>query len=365
MEKDIVNILDNLELDVKNLDDVFKHVIHLLEQIHDDINYYHAYSTILNYCKNKNVCDKVRKLMMLPQPEQRTKAWYDLRKGMMTASTDIRNALGLNKYDKNCVTTLILKKCGYEKNPFTGNIYTEWGVKYEPIATQLYEFRKKTQVIEFGLIQHPVHKFIGASPDGITPKGTMLEIKCPYRRKITGVVPDYYWIQMQTQLEVCDLDVCDFLECNFCEYETDKCFFEDVNKNDDRKTLDGMEKGVFAEMIDSNDKISYIYPKMEWTTKYKLRWLDKQIKNSTKKLNKMIYWSLSLYSCVKVDRDKKWWNEQLPKLKNVWDRILYHRKHGHEELIKEVQKKNKTVVTITFDNNKTIQNECLFSDTDN
>lgn len=316
-----------------------------------------------------DLSSKVKKLMKLPQPEQRSTEWYELRRGMMTASTDIRNALGLNKYDKNSVTTLILKKCGYEENPFTGNIYTEWGIKYEPIATQLYEFRNKEQVIEFGLIQHPIHKFIGASPDGITPKGIMLEIKCPYRRQITGIVPDYYWIQMQTQLEVCDLDVCDFLECNFCEYETKECFYEDTCSGDDRKTSDGMEKGVFVEFVDRDGNKSYIYPSYELSTVNKLKWLEDEVKKASPLLTvNYIYWSLSLYSCVKVERNKKWWNEQVPKLKEVWDKIEYHRKHGYDDLLQSLKtsktkRSQKTVVTISFDTERK-QDDCLFSDTD-
>ena len=59
-------------------------------------------------------------------------------------------------------------------------------------------------------------KIFGASPDGIcdidSPPdyiGRMLEIKCPPRRKFTREVPKHYWMQMQGQLETCDLEECD------------------------------------------------------------------------------------------------------------------------------------------------------------
>ena len=87
------------------------------------------------------------------------------------------------------------------------------GVKYEEVAVMIYEQRNSMKVFEYGCIPHPVYDFIGASPDGITDSGIMLEIKCPSSRKITGVIPSYYWCQVQTQLEVCELDRCDFLEC--------------------------------------------------------------------------------------------------------------------------------------------------------
>ena len=142
-----------------------------------------------------------------PQPEQRTTPWYEMRNGMLTAS-DWGVMLGDNPYSNP--DDLILKKCGHEK-PFKVGPAILWGVKYEEVAVQIYEFRNKVKVTEFGLIQHPTIKYLGASPDGITEDGVMLEIKCPSSRKITGVPPRYYFDQVQGQLEVCELDRCDFL----------------------------------------------------------------------------------------------------------------------------------------------------------
>ena len=86
---------------------------------------------------------------------------------------------------------------------------------------------------EFGLIGHPKYSFLGASPDRICNHykldgihkskyvGRMLEIKCPLVRKIKmsgpivdNICPIYYWIQVQLQLECCDLEECDFWQCN-------------------------------------------------------------------------------------------------------------------------------------------------------
>ena len=44
-------------------------------------------------------------------------------------------------------------------------------------------------------------EYLAASPDGITPDGVMLEIKCPLSREIKGIPPIYYWQQMQQQLD--------------------------------------------------------------------------------------------------------------------------------------------------------------------
>ena len=38
-------------------------------------------------------------------------------------------------------------------------------------------------------------------------------------RVINGIIPDNYEVQMQIQLEVCDLEVCDFCEIRICSYD--------------------------------------------------------------------------------------------------------------------------------------------------
>jgi hypothetical protein len=48
---------------------------------------------------------------------------------------------------------------------------------------------------------HPTVAHLGASPDGITPYGVMVEIKCPYSKTLKDI-PEEYWAQMQGQLEV-------------------------------------------------------------------------------------------------------------------------------------------------------------------
>ena len=56
----------------------------------------------------------------------------------------------------------------------------------------------------------------------------MLEIKCPPKRQFTNEVPRHYWMQMQGQLEVCDLEECDFLECKLVEYADEEEYYEDI-----------------------------------------------------------------------------------------------------------------------------------------
>ena len=187
---------------------------------------------------------QVSHLLTIKKIEQRTPEWYETRETMITAS-DWATAIDQGHFSTK--NDFILKKCG-KGDIFKGNIYTEWGIKYEPIATKLYEVRNKIKVYEFGVLRHLNYSFLGASPDGITVQGIMLEIKCPYSRKITGIVPKDYWIQVQGQLEVCDLSYCDFLECKIIEYSGISDYLEDKFENPD-KTSNDMEKGAVLTYI--------------------------------------------------------------------------------------------------------------------
>ena len=62
----------------------------------------------------------------------------------------------------------------------------------------------------------------------------MLEIKNIVNRDITGIPKEEYWIQMQLQMEVCNLNECDFLETRFKEYENEDDFINDSYNHDDQ-----------------------------------------------------------------------------------------------------------------------------------
>jgi putative phage-type endonuclease len=170
--------------------------------------------------------NKVNELINTPQPVQRTPEWYEMRNSMITAS-DWATVLGESPYSNK--DKILLKKCG--EDIFITSKAIDWGVKYEKVATMIYELRNNVQVIEFGVLRHPTISYLGASPDGITSDGVMLEIKCPSSRKITGIPPSYYWCQVQGQLEVCELDRCDFLECLIKEYDNENAMTDFLDES--------------------------------------------------------------------------------------------------------------------------------------
>ena len=307
---------------------------------------------------------KVKKLMKLPQPDQRSQAWYDMRKNMVTAS-NVGDIIGVSKYGNR--TKIILKKCGLGE-PFTGNIHTRWGQMLEPIATDIYATRNNTIIYEFGLIQHPKYSFIGASPDGISEKGIMLEIKCPSVRVINGKILDKatlgYHAQVQTQLEVCDLDICDFFECKFYEYPGgQQQYLEDVYVPDNvsnfdiipeqkydhdyikvpdcRRASNGQEKGLvikFKTHNQTDNEYQYDYPGFLDTTQKQLDWLKEQEQKNYKELIPL-FWRLDLASTCRVYRDKNWWNYYLPSLDSFWKEVLERRVTGCEDILPKKRKR--------------------------
>lgn len=284
--------------------------------------------------KNKR---KVSKLQKLPVIEQRSPEWYNIRNNLITAS-DMGQALGVGKFGN--VRDFYVKKSGYEIDDFPSFPALQWGVKYEPVATELYEIRQCTKVHEFGLIQHPNIPFFGASPDGITRQGIMLEIKCPYSRKIDGSqIIDQYYYQMQGQLEVCDLDVCDFLECEFKEYIDDYDFDEDWNK-EGTHSKEETEKGIIIKVIDTN---KYIYSKVGDSRENLKKWLKDNTKGVDPSTIDISFYKLDKMFIQKVYRDKSWFKDKIVELEKVWNNVLRYRndKQAYDAEIgkKEVKKK--------------------------
>lgn len=323
------------------ISDIWSIVNNYLNELDDSDASYISLEEIDEDDERKNTwLQRIKELRNKPQPDQRSKEWYELRANMFTASSDIANILGKG-YEKGPAVYkhLMLKKNGYDLKGFSGNEATRWGQKYENIICQVYSQRNETVVEEFGLIQHDKHYFIGASPDGIgvTGKnaGIMLEIKCPYRRVITGIPKDYYLVQMLTQLEVCDLEYCDFCECTINEYNSEEEFLQDRLLEDENKTKNDLEKGIIGEYkninkpFDDPDNITFCYPPLHLSPNEKKEWINNQSLNGFT-FNRFIYWKIDVYSCVRVQRDRKWWEESFPKIKKAWKDVLAYRNNQEE-----------------------------------
>jgi putative phage-type endonuclease len=154
-----------------------------------------------------------RKLFSREQFPQRTPEWFEARRGLITAS-DAAAALGIKPYKTyrgDPRADLLAKKLN--DAPVQGMALAH-GVKYEDAARDAAMAELGDTCYEFGLLVHPEHPWLAASPDGVTATGKCVEIKCPLRRKITpgGPIPEIYEVQVQLQLAVTDMETALFIQ---------------------------------------------------------------------------------------------------------------------------------------------------------
>ena len=160
----------------------------------------------------------LKKLVSQPIIKQRTLEWFEARKNRLTAS-DLADAIK----DTKASDTIAKKKAKIIKDNTNYNAIKalKWGTMFEPMATRIYsQINNNIHVYEFGLICDEINEHFGASPDGINELGIMVEIKCPYSRKIIdGYIPDKYKLQIQRgQLQL------PILSCKEWRHLKHKCF---------------------------------------------------------------------------------------------------------------------------------------------
>lgn len=287
------------------------------------------------YSEKLDLEPKINYLMNLPQPIQRTPEWFQLRQNHLTGtsiSSIFETQASLNR--------LIFEKCkpidmNKYKPSLSENSMT-WGHKYEPLTGMLYEKYNNTKITDFGCIKHPVYDFLAASPDGIVTGennyGRMIEIKNVVSRVIDGIPVKDYYIQMQIQMEVCDLNECDFIETKFIELENREEYENEKEK----------EKGIIVVFVKNCEEFLYEY--MPLGTKNYEEWIDnilsKYETDENIKWFKYIYWRLEIYSCVLVKRRKEWFNYALGKIKETWE-IILKEKETEDYLKRAPKKRNK------------------------
>lgn len=130
------------------------------------------------------------------QAAQRSRQWHEARKSKITGSVS-GAILGLNPYmTPEAVMRRLVRDFHGQESEFTGNIATEYGQNHEPLAMLGYINKTGNAVDEVGFFVHPVHDWLGASPDGIVNDDTVLEIKCPFSLR-NELLPQFKSIESQ------------------------------------------------------------------------------------------------------------------------------------------------------------------------
>jgi putative phage-type endonuclease len=172
-------------------------------------------------------------LQQIPQPEQRTKEWYEQR-GKLITSSNIGTILDLNPYKKP--KAYLRELLNPESVKFTGNFATEHGNYYEDPSINTYMSAFGYNGCNLGLIRacdnlthrkrnttESLHWLAGSVDKLVWPEEIEIptqqdciavENKCPYHQpKLNyGSVKSYYWPQLQFNMYILDTDRGDYIE---------------------------------------------------------------------------------------------------------------------------------------------------------
>jgi len=315
--------IDEVSLEVYNVLNAMNYNKNNLKDNKDKIYTYEAV--------NKRIADikqyrcELKGLLQLPLMKQRTVEWFEARKTRLTAS-DLYDAVK----GGNLMLRLAKKKANIVVDNINYNAIPalKWGTMFEQMATRCYSQKMNNiNIHDFGLICDADNKHFGASPDGINDLGIMLEIKCPYSRKIMdGVIPDKYRMQIQGQLAVCKLKECDYIEC----------IFKSIENDEDYLKLDNTTKhGVIAEFYNSKGEYVYYYSEPNKTPNECIEEIvnncDNYIKeysdngysaiNGSLKFSKYTYWKLEEMIVQRVIFNTNEWVNIIPKINTFWEKV--------------------------------------------
>ena len=177
--------------------------------------------------------------------EQRSDAWFQLRKGKITSS-EIHKIMGEKGLGETAKTYLLEKVVEFYdgfSEPAVGKAL-EWGTELEPIAIEHYQGLKKVLVEKASFIVENDH--YGGSPDGLLPPDGVIEVKCPYKSanhfkhglikdaaSFKKITPNYYW-QCVSNMVCAGAKWCDFISY-------------------DPRVKDGFEMFIFRLELDKNE----------------------------------------------------------------------------------------------------------------
>jgi len=192
----------------------------------------------------------------------------------------------------------------------------DWGIRFEPVVKQIYEWKYGVTMKELGRLHHQTDPRCTASPDGLIydcPKnerrGRLIEIKCPVTREITGVIPKDYYAQMQMQLHVTGLDICDYVEASFSSP------YPRIERQEGPSQFDGYIALIrYAESRGTQD-FYYVYSPIQ----AEADWQPEHAEDE--EIVEIIPWRLMRWSEQQVMRSEEWWRSLQPFIETFWEDV--------------------------------------------
>lgn len=149
--------------------------------------------------------------MIVHRMEQYSPEWWEIRKGVPTASRADKILTPTGKLSAQCrgyINELIAAGLGFGDEPFVSD-WMERGLELEPQARNFYELLTGETVEQVGFVTNDESTF-GCSPDGLIDGGGW-ECKCPKASThigylLGGELPAYYKPQVHMSMAVADVD---------------------------------------------------------------------------------------------------------------------------------------------------------------
>ena len=149
---------------------------------------------------------------MMHSAEQRSKEWYKNRLGKVTASrmSDVLAAPSSERRKSYMMQLIAERLSGVSAEDVYVSKEMQRGIDLEDMARAVFAMEKGLEVREAGFFTDADIEWLGASPDGLTSDGGLVEIKCPKTATHIGYCverkcPAKYYAQIQCQLAVTGL----------------------------------------------------------------------------------------------------------------------------------------------------------------
>lgn len=146
---------------------------------------------------------------------QRSKEWYDLRCGKITASNFhcmLGNSWTSHSYILEKAMERLTGKC-VQHRFWTEDL--QRGIDLEPVACREYELVTGNKVVHVGFIEHDEN--IGSSPDGLVGTEGGVEFKCPNEKN--------FWM-LERNPRVCPQH---YTQCQFNMWVSKRAWWDYVN----------------------------------------------------------------------------------------------------------------------------------------
>jgi hypothetical protein len=262
--------------------------------------------------------DQLDELLGRKQFEQRTPEWYAQMSTIISAS-ELGNLFAAPRQRATMVVSKTVPPVLRQQPlavPTDHSRAFDWGIRFEPVVKQIYEWKYGVTMKELGRLHHPTDPRCTASPDGLIydcPKnerrGRLIEIKCPVTREITGVIPKDYYAQMQMQLHVTGLDICDFVEASFSSP------YPRIERQEGPSQFDGYIALVrYAESRGTQD-FYYVYSPIQ----AEADWQPEHAEDE--EVVEIIPWRLMRWSEQQVMRSEEWWRSLQPFIETFWEDV--------------------------------------------